>query len=435
MSNDIEQKNDKKGIAPEGFKTHGEQMHHAIFNSSINFWLNLTASAAFSFWVAHSHNKIKLPGMKEAASPSKIQEVFGDWLLTTPIFKGAVARKGPEKASHNAHAFAEVATLLTPGFAIMVPSVWLGEKFKKPIVRYFDQQKYGDRPEDNPLIAERYALIDQQPKPTLLGSTVARVGSMALTLTTSRLIGAENNWLNGIGKAVHQGKLPEIAADANFMVRGLHGAGNFVAAPLSKVGFISDAGKAVHDKFPGVNPIAGKIGDYFGDLTTKILPDKWVNGLESFFTNHNYRWSRDQIKRAKDIANETDLTKFANQKGHAFDVSEARNILDNPDIHNRPIQNFSKYLSMDVLYTAITAGSVFPVLSLIGVVPGMRYTSKEAKKHEPIDSKHIPKANFGYSRSEAATVPALSSSELPSTKIEQAEHQDRIERAEHKATR
>ncbi|MFZ4125452.1 MAG: hypothetical protein ACOYJ2_05215 [Rickettsiales bacterium] len=463
MNIEEEQKPNKNSIAPVDFKTHGEKTHHAIFNSALNFWINLTASAAFSYWAAHSHTKIKLnigpikpinfKGLNVNHSPSEIQTNLGSWLLNkTPFFKG-LAAKDFEEARKRSHAVAEVATLLTPGFAIMVPSVWLGEKYKSSIVRYFDKQKYGERPEDNPVIAERYAILDAQKKPTILGAVTARFGTMALTITTGRLIGSEGNFIHSFGKAMKNGKLepleeaaklPSFLQPASNVLhaanQALHSLINKGLEPLSKTKIGQNSGHAL-EQFPGVNPIAGDIGTEVGNVVNRMLPKSWSDGIVSFFKNKHYGWSTDQVKRAvHDLSDAELLTKAeAGHAGPILRLKEARNIpikdglLDTSRANNydQPLQNFSKFLSMDVLYTLITAGAVHPVLNLLSFIPGMKYTPKNAEPHPEIEKKRIPRVNYGYDKAEIAT----ERQHQPSTRIEHASYQERVASPELQAAR
>ncbi|MBN8542960.1 MAG: hypothetical protein J0M34_01700 [Alphaproteobacteria bacterium] len=436
MNVEEEQKTNKNGLAPADFKTHGEKTHHAIFNSALNFWLNLTASAAFSYWAAHSHNKIKLnigpikpinfKGLNVNHSPSEIQTNLGNWLLTkTPLFKG-LSNKNYEEARKRSHAVAEVVTLLMPGFAIMVPSVWLGEKYKSSIVRYFDKQKYGEHPEDNPVIAERYAILDAQKRPTLLGAVTARFGTMALTMGTSRLIGSEGNFIHGFGKAIKAGDIKPLAGSK---------AANYVGNAL--------------EQFPGVNPIAGNIGTEIGTVINRMLPQSWSKGIVKFFSKHDYSWSNDQMKRAAHDLADTNLVAKAqagSESAKATLVEAEKTLIGKPFLeaakhgkpskdvinnYDQPLQNFSKYISMDVLYTLITATAVHPVLNLLGFIPGMKYTPKNAEPHPEIEKKRIPRVNYGYDKAE---MPAERQNE-PSTRIEQASYHDRVAAHELRAAR
>ena len=457
-----EHKLDKNSIAPVDFKTHGEKMHHAIFDSSLNFWANLIASAAFSYWAAHSHNKIKLKigpiepinfkGLDINHSPSEIQTNMGNWLLKTPLFKGLVT-KDAEKARKRSHAVAEVLTLLTPGFAIMIPSVWLGEKYKSSIVRYFDKQKYGENPEDNPVIAERYAILDSEKKPTLLGAVTARFGTMALTLGTGRLIGSEGNFIHSFGKTMKDGKLQlleEAAKVPSFLQpasnalhainKGLHSLINKGLEPLSKTKLGQNSGHSL-EQFPGINPIAGDIGTEIGNVVNRMLPESWSKGIVSFFKRHDYGWSTDQVKRAVYDLSDAELVKKADT-GHEASItrlSEALRIpikdgllnTSAPNNYDQPLQNFSKYLSMDVLYTIITASAIHPILNLLGFIPGMKYTPKNAQPHPEIEEKRIPRVNYGYDKADSTAVER----DQPNSKVLNATHQDRIISTELQAAR
>lgn len=236
-------------------KTYGERVYNAVFNQGINFWANLLLSAGFSLYAANYRHKIKLPSMKEAATPSDIQNKFinrieNSWIIKSMKTDDAVAK------NKRATAISEVFTLLIPGHLIMIPSVWLGAKIKPAFVRYFDNKHYGENAEQDPSILYRHQMIDAEAKPTLLGATVGRIGTMMTTTTASRLIGSESNVLNKIGEK------HDIAA-------------------------LKD--------FKGLNPIAKQFGEVMGGGATREI--KAVARANNKFSKA-FTWSEAQKKDA-----------------------------------------------------------------------------------------------------------------------------------------
>lgn len=180
-------------------KTYGERVYNLVFNEGINFWANLLLSAGFSLYAANYKHPIKLPFMKEAATPSAIQNKFIGKIEDSFIIKSMKGADADTK-HRRATAITEVFTLLVPGHLIMIPSVWLGAKIKPAFVRYFDNKHYGQNAEQDPSVLYRHQMIDAEAKPTLLGATVGRLGTMATTTTASRLIGSQGSSLAKLGE-------------------------------------------------------------------------------------------------------------------------------------------------------------------------------------------------------------------------------------------
>lgn len=229
-------------------KTYGERMYDTVFNKGINFWVNLLTSAAFSLWAASSRTKIKLPGMHEAATPSVVQTKLIDRVENSFIIK-SMKNAMPETKRQRAVAVSEVFTLLLPGHLIMIPSVWLGAKIKPAFVRWFDKRHYGDNAEADPSIKYRHELVDAEARPTLLGATVGRLGTMATTMTVSRLIGSENSAIN--------------------KVKGM-------------------------EKFPGLNQVAYRTGSIVGEGLEQEVQS--INRLNTRLSKR-FDWSEKQIER------------------------------------------------------------------------------------------------------------------------------------------
>lgn len=232
-------------------KTYGERMYQHVFGQFLNFGVNLLTSAAFSLWAASSRKQIRLPlVMNHAETPRDIQTRMAVWLEGSKPVQWILRNEPSHDARlKRAHAITEVFTLLIPGHFIMIPSVWFGAKVKPAFVRWFDRRHYGENAEADPSIAYRHELIDAEAKPTLLGATVGRFGTAALTTTTSLLIGSEKNMLN---------KVPGL------------------------------------EKFPGVNPMAAQLGEVIGGSAAREIPalSRWNDKLSAGLT-----WSAKQEER------------------------------------------------------------------------------------------------------------------------------------------
>lgn len=240
--------------------TYGEKQYDFVFNKMLNFWVNLTTSAAFSLWTAHSMSKIKLPGMKEAATPRTIQENLADKIENSFIIR-SMAETDKTARRNRAFSMAETLTLVTPGHFIMIPSVWLGAKIKPAFVRWMDKRHYGPGSENDPSLEYRHQLIDAEAKPTFLGAVVGRIGTVAMTQLTARFVGTDNNFVNKIGKSTGIKSLEE-----------------------SK----------------GLNQYAGKIGDAVGDGIANIAPAT-TGKINAHLSEPRYTWS--EAQRAAGQAN------------------------------------------------------------------------------------------------------------------------------------
>lgn len=248
-----EQFENNQSLSPLGREpSYGERAYHFVFDNLINFWFNLTVSAAFSFWVAHSKNHIKLPFMKEAVMPRDIQLKLGNWLEKTPFLQ---TMKDPSDRMKRAQSMATALTLLTPGHFIIIPSVWLGPKIKEPFVRFFDRQHYGDEAMDDPTLNRRHQLIAQEERPTIWGALAGRIGGVAVTQFYARTLGTAGNWANIAGNKLN-------------------------------IGFLK--------KMPGIDPIAEKIGEMGGSNLEQIAPGS-MNRVNEHFRKSNYDWSYKQL--------------------------------------------------------------------------------------------------------------------------------------------
>lgn len=305
--------------------TYGEKMYARIFNVGLNFWVNLLASGAFSFWVKHSNNSFKVFG-KEFESLNKWQDRKIQWLEKTSIMKSLE----PQLRRDRAEAIVNVFTLLIPGHFIMIPSVWLGAKFKAPIVKYFNRKHYGNEAMESPDLVARHHAIETAERPTLMGTTIARFSTAFINMGIARAIGSEDNLIN---KFAEKHNLPESVK-----------------------------------KF-GMDPTADRIGIKIGDAIHDMAPaatDKW----NKHFENNGYNWSSQQRRD------------FAKGK-FPHDVNKP---------YNMGVDNLTRYVVQDVMYTVFTASLISPVIKVLKkIVPGMTYTPKSATEETvaPIKVKSV----------------------------------------------
>lgn len=348
-------------------KTYGERMYNLVFNQGINFWANLLLSAGFSLYAANYKHEIKLPFMKKAATPSALQNKFIEKIEDSFVIK-SMKNADPDTKHRRATAVAEVFTLLVPGHIIMIPSVWLGAKIKPAFVRYFDKKHYGENAEQDPSVLYRHQMIDAEAKPTLLGATVGRLGTMMTTTTASRLIGSQGSSLSKFGEKHNIESLKN---------------------------------------FPGLNPVATRIGEVVGGGAVQEISalQKVNNKLSRSFTY--------SAKQQKD------------------------NLHLNGD-YNRVIADYSGFVAMDTLYTLVTASVIHPIMAVLRHVPGMTYTT--APKPEVMTTAagemkvRVPKNRMAFAPAAAAeTVQAEAApnhADTPKINVSGIQHLDRIRNRE-----
>lgn len=252
-------------------KTYGERVYSRVVDSGLNYWTNLLASAGFSHWAEHSTKPFKLPFiMNEAASPRDIQQkLAGGIRKHDPFFRNFEKKTLEKMAGQAAETIEEVIharsmsraraiTLLTPGFAVMIPAVWLGAKVKPWVVEKLNQRHYGTEAMDDPSLKARHQAIEAEARPTLLGTVVARMGTVLAVQATSQIIGSKENLINELGRKVGSKRL---------------------------------------QKFPGIDETAGNIGTGLGSSVPDHLKEKFNN----FARNKGLTWSLDQQKKGVNI--------------------------------------------------------------------------------------------------------------------------------------
>lgn len=195
-------------------QTYGERWYHTIFDWGVNYWLNLFASASFSHWAEHATRPIKLPLlMKEAATPRQIQQNLAGWLeKIIPKLPFTQNLQGI-KLTERSMAVARSATLLSPGFLIMIPSVWLGAKIKPWLVETFDRRHYGEEAMEDPSLMARHQAIRAEERPTFSGAFVARMATAVTAQLAALTIGSDHNFLNKMGQKHGIPALEKIAID------------------------------------------------------------------------------------------------------------------------------------------------------------------------------------------------------------------------------
>jgi hypothetical protein len=378
-------------------KTYGEKKYDLIFDWGLNYWANLLSSAFFSQWAANSTKAIKIPGLAKSR-PRDIQENLGKWVskqgfmqgyFKSEVFKhggaeaskklvdnlitheqaGALLEKATKVATINLHkrgfAMAESLTLLVPGFAVMLPSVWLGAKIKPKLVQWFDRRHYGDDSMEDPSLKARHQAIAAEERPTLLGTIMARFGTVVAVQLSSKLIGSESNSINWIGEKTNSTAL---------------------------------------QKFPGINPIAGSIGEGLGNSMPAGLQQKMNNVAGKV----GLSWSNEQIKNGK------------------------------TGVYTQATQDLMKFISMDTIYTLVSAGTIRPFLKLLSHVPGMTYKPKVAENSATFEGEKIkiPGSPFTdtaadtLARDVAAPAAALSNEQPTRTVSNVRDHATLVERSQ-----
>ncbi|MBX9726861.1 MAG: hypothetical protein K2X09_06315 [Rickettsiales bacterium] len=203
-------------------KTYGERVYHGVVDWGINYWANLLASAGFTQYAEHATRPIKLWGMNEAASPRELQQKLANWLrdkdpllksLHTKIEASEGLAKATEVVAERSMARARSITLLMPGFLIVIPTVWLGAKIKPWLVEKLDARHYGAEAMDDPTLKARHQAIAAEARPTFLGATIGRLGTMLAAQIASQAVGSKNNFVNKIGDKVGNESLQKFGID------------------------------------------------------------------------------------------------------------------------------------------------------------------------------------------------------------------------------
>ena len=319
--------------------------------------MNLTFSAAVTYLVTHSTKPMKIPFVKEPTSLSTMQQKLTKAMHDMPIMN--VFGKESVYDIHNpvsntrtraANTLSNILTLTSAGHLVMIPSVWIGAKVKAPMVRYLDRKHYGDEAMDDPALQARHAALDTEERPTLFGSVVGRMGTMAATQVVGYTIGNDLNLIRHAGKTLKVGAL---------------------------------------EKFNGLDELTGVLGKHSGRAIEEIAPNL-TKTMDKTMADGRFKmdWS-------------------VNQKLH------------DPSLRSKPYsgsaQHMGKYLAQDVLYSAVTAVSISPVISFCKkFIPGMTYTPKGAME--------VPAAPERAERAEPASTPQPASAPAPQQDGEKPTH-------------
>lgn len=366
--------------SPPEFQTHGEKMYDLVFNQGINFWANLIISAGFTYWVNHS----KAPIMKNPPSfmkwaherPIEIHSDVRNWIHSwLPLSGAKMAEEDiklldsvqngiePNKRMKVAKFMADALTLTSAGTVVMIPGVWAAQKFKGDFVRWQDRMHYG-ADVNSAWVQERHDHLDQEKKPTLLGYTVGRLGSMAAVQATAFTVG-DGRLVKWVGHNT----------------------------PLKFL-----------EKFEGIDHVAGSLGDALGGSVASI--SRTMNkGTNEFMRDHAMDWSLDQrrwafkvkdnveqFKPAKGITNEEWAKESKEMLERAHKILP-NNAPEGVTQYDRAFQDFGKYIGLDTLYTAVTAGTIVPLVGWLKEnVPGMSYTTP-AKQRPSYDERPVTRVS------------------------------------------
>ncbi len=314
-------------------KTYGERVYSGVFDWFLNYWTNLLASAGFSQWTSNTTRNV--PFLQ--STPRELQKNLGEWMSKQFFLKGykkkqllecgalaaqeklakgeitfeaagkmlAEAEKLAEKnLGKRGFAMAESLTLLVPGFVVMIPSVWLGAKIKPWFVQKMNEIHYGKEAANDPSLQARIQAIRAEERPTLLGTIIARIGTVFAVQLTAKFIGSEHNTVNDIGKIVKSKSLRE---------------------------------------FPGINPTAEKAGEHIGNMVPVKIRDMANKATEKW----GFSWSDKQM----------------HELGKTGPYTEA-------------VQDLSKYIAMDTIYTLVSSSTIHPLLNLMRKIPFMSYKPK-----------------------------------------------------------
>lgn len=343
-------------------KTYGERIYSRVFDWGLNYWTNLLASAGFSHWAANSTKKMDIPGIPKVV-PRELQNNLGHKIASQWFMQGyknnqmlehggtaaaegimnhtiselrasRLLKKASIIAERNLQkrgfAMAESLTLLVPGFAVMIPSVWLGAKIKPWLVEKLNEYHYGKEALDDPSLKARHQAIAAEVKPTLLGTIIARIGTVIAVQLSAKFIGSESNTFNWIGKRTNNTTLKD---------------------------------------FKGINPVAESIGGNIGNSMPAEL-QQFVNRKAQGI---NFSWSDKQVKTWM----KRNPGKLAEEMG-SYSVAT---------------QDLSKYIAMDTIYTLVSAGTIHPLLRLLPHVPiighYMTYKPKVAENSPEFDGEKI----------------------------------------------
>jgi hypothetical protein len=330
-------------------RTFGERAHSAIFEFGLNFALNLAVSAGFTYWVKHStrpfgfKNAFKPEGAAHGRfyssnSPMAFYESVVDGIAKTPLLKTI---QDDTKRLQRSKTMADVLLLTTGGHAVMIPSVWLGEKFKTPIVEGLDNLYYGKETVANDEgIQARHHAIETAEKPTFANSVLSRMGTVFATQTTAFVIGNKSNFITNAFKST---KVPVLS------------------------------------QFHGLEEIAENVGRVSGNALEFIMPVK-AKGLNAKLRTKGYSFSHEQVEGLFPEKHFDGFTRADRISAFESLRTNTSPIPGNPH-YESAFPDFGKYLALDTIYTAVTALTIYPFIKAFkAMLPGMSYTQEPKEK-------------------------------------------------------
>jgi hypothetical protein len=347
-------------------KTYGEKMHSRIFDVGINFGANLLVSAAFTYWVRHSTKTIgSLAPLKNIRpkegtfwhkalnkSPSAFYEQVVNTFHKSPlltIVENEKSRRGV------AEAMANIFTLNFGGHGVIIPSVWLGEKYKNRIIEHFDRKHYGDKAEQPEWVKARHEAIQNTPKPSFLGSIAGRTGTMFATVGVAYTLGARDNVIKEIGKAVNSKTL---------------------------------------QKFNGLDPTSEKWGTIVGHKIKDALPKHSNEKINRYMREKGFGHSIDQ---AAQITGMDAAENFAKLEAARIAKTGPAGTHAYGGKSGSVIPDFTRFTFLDTMTTVVTAGLIGPITRGLQKLPGMSYKqeSYDAKKDKTVGERVHNAVTYG----------------------------------------
>lgn len=296
--------------------TYGERKYSRIFDVYLNFFVNLFASAAFTTWMSHARNPIRIPFTKKELIPYKVQTSWAEALHKLPVM-GLFGDKESSARMSVSKTLAGILSLTTAGHFVMIPSVWIGSKFKSQLVEKWDRQHYGDDAMEDSSLKLRHAMIAAEERPTLLGAFLGRVGTVVATQVTGYTVGNATN-------------IPRM-----------------IGSKFSPLGFLKN--------FKGLDYFTELMGSKVGSVMTEAAPDA-TKKVNSYFARKNFGWSIGQ----EDVHPELKGMTYGSTtpKGHGGGIPE----------------HFGRNLVADILYTVVTATTISPAINFLKkYIPGITY--------------------------------------------------------------
>ena len=317
--------------------TYGERVFQRIYGPGINFGLNLIVSAAFTYWVNHSHTPITISAKlkkilpkeiidKSPARPAEFQSAIAKWVAEQPIIK--VLFKDPLVQNKAANSMASVLTLTTAGHAVMIPTVWLGAKVKSPFIEWLDKRHYGAEGLTDPSLQARHKAIQQEERPSLFGAVVGRLGTVVATQITAYTVGHDMNIFVMAGK-----KWPRF----KFL-----------------------------QKMTGIDNFTEFSGDRIGGMISEALPSQMAK-LNTTLVKRNYGWSLNQAEKLPTLITQP----YGTRKMGADGVMHGGGFAE----------HYGRYAVSDILYTLVTALTIAPAINFgKKFIPFMTYRPKHEVK-------------------------------------------------------